>query len=123
MSDAPPSDHGSLRLEHDDLARRLEIRPSVDVARNGFVVLFVGLVSIGLSWALIWDRYDKLDPSDPGRAHPVLFITASVLAGLLGAVLALRGALMLRRSRRMARDEAALFARLRKLRRLLELDT
>ncbi len=122
MADARPSDHASLRVEHDDLARRLESRPSVDLARNGLVLLFVGLVSAGLAWALLWDRYDKLDPTDPGLAHPILFLTGSAVAALLGLVLVIRGVVVLRRSRRLARDEAALFARLRELRRLLELD-
>ncbi len=122
MADASPGDRSSLRAEHDDLAARLEARPSVDVARNGFVALFAGLVAAGIAWALLWDRYDKLDPSDLGLAHPVLFTTASAVAGALGAALLLGGALTLRRSRRMARAEAALFARLLELRRLLEID-
>lgn len=124
MADARPSDPTLLRLEHDDLARRLAVRPSVDVARNAFVLIFVGgPIAGGISWALLWDRYDKLDPSDLGLAHPVLFLTCAVLAGVLGAILIVRGVLALRRSRRMARAEAALFARLRELRRLLGIDT
>jgi hypothetical protein len=122
MADALTTNQASLRVEHDDLARRLEIRPSVDVARNGFMLAFAGLVAAGLAWALLWDRYDK-DPSDLGQAHPILFIAASLVAGLVGAALVIRGAIALRRSRRMARDEAALFVRLRELRRLLEIDT
>ncbi len=122
MADAPSADRASLRVEHDDLARRLEARASVDVARRGFVALFAGLVAAGIAWAMLWDRYDKLDPSDPGLAHPVLFMTGSVVAGVLGAALLLRGALTLRRSRRMARAEAVLFIRLLELRRLLEID-
>ena len=122
MADASSGDQSSLRVEHDDLARRLEARPSVDVARNAFVALFAGLVATGISWALLWDRYDKLDPSDPGLAHPVLFLAGSAVAGVLGVALLLRGALTLRRSRRMAHEEAALFDRLLELRRLLEID-
>jgi len=122
MADAPPSDHASLRRELDDLARRLEVRPSVDVARNGFVLLFVGLLSVGISWALFWDRWDRLDPTDPGVRHPTVFMTASGLVLVLGAILLVRSAVVLRRSRRMAREEAALFTRLRELRRLLEID-
>ncbi len=122
MADAPPSEQASLRLEHDDLARRLEVRPSVDVARNGFVLVFIGLIAALMSWALLWDRYDKLDPTDPGLAHPVLFLTGSGLAAALGVILIARGVIALRRSRRMAGQEAALFARLRELRRLREID-
>jgi hypothetical protein len=122
MVEALPRDQASLRVEHDDLARRLEIRPSVDLARGGFVRLFAGLVALGLAWALLWDRYDKLDPSDVGLSHPVLFMTGCSLAGLLGAVLVVLAAVALRRSRRLARDEAALFTRLLELRRLLEID-
>lgn len=120
MADA----HGqaSLRVEHDALARRLETRPSVDVARNGFVLVFLGLVAAGICWALLRDRYDPVSSSDLGRAHPVVVVTGSAIAALVGAALIARGAVALRRSRRMAREEAVLFARLRELRRLLEID-
>ncbi len=122
MADAPPSDQASLRLEHDELARRLEVRPSVDVARSGFVWLAAGLMSVALSWALFWDRWDKLDPTDLGVRFPVAYMAASAIALVLGLVLLIRATVVLRRSRRMAREEAALFARLRELRRLLEID-
>ena len=39
----------SLRAEHDDLSRRLEIRPSIDELRKGLVRLFVGLIATGLT--------------------------------------------------------------------------
>ncbi len=119
---APGSSPSSLRSEHDDLARRLEARPSVDVARNGLVVLAGGLLALGVAWALLWDRYDKRDPSDLGLAHPVLFLTSAAIGAAVGAVLVVRGALALRRSRRLAREEAVLFRRLLELRRLLEID-
>lgn len=121
MAETPPSSLASLRVEHDDLARRLESRPSVDLARNGFVQVFAGLVAAGVAWALLWDRH-KLDPSDPGLSHPDLFLAGAVVAAVLGVGLMVRGAIVLRRSRRMAREESALFARLLELRRLLEID-
>jgi len=51
-----------------------------------------------------------------------MFLAGSAAAALLGVVLGARGVLVLRRSRHLARGEAALFARLLELRRLLELD-
>jgi hypothetical protein len=123
MAEAPRSSQATLRAEHDDLARRLESRPSVDVARNGFVSLFGGILALGVGWALGWDRYDKLDPSDLGLAHPVgLFLTGAVVAAAVGVALVVRGVLVLRRSRRVASEEAALFRRLLELRRLMEID-
>ncbi len=119
---ADPIPQGSLRSEHDDLARRLEVRASVDLARHGFVVLFGGLLFLGVSWALVWDRYDKLDASDPGLAHPTLFLGGALFAAVAGLVLVARSVLVLRRSRRLAREEAALFQRLLELRRRLEID-
>ncbi len=122
MADASPGDEASLRLEHDSLARRLEVRPSVDTARNGFVWGFAGLMSVALSWALLWDRWDKVDPTDLGVRYPVAYLTVSAVALALGVALLVRAGAVLRRSRRMARDEAALFARLCELRRLLGID-
>ncbi len=122
MPDLPPATQGSLRSEHDDLARLLEARASVDVARNGIVVLVGGILAVGVAWALLWDRYDKLDPTDPGLTHPVLFLAGAALGAVVGLVLIVRGALVIRRSRRLAREEAVLFRRLLELRRLLEID-
>jgi hypothetical protein len=122
MADGAPTAQDSLRSEHDGLARLLEARASVDVARNGFVVLFGGILFVGVGWALVWDRYDRLDLSDPGLSHPIAFLTGAAVAALAGLVLIARGALVLRRSRRMAREEAVLFRRLLELRRLLGID-
>ncbi len=122
MPDPSPTPQRSLRSEHDDLARLLATRASVDVARNGIVVLVGGILAVGVAWALLWDRYDKLDPTDPGLAHPVLFLAGAALGAVVGLVLIVRGALVIRRSRRLAREEAVLFRRLLELRRLLEID-
>jgi hypothetical protein len=122
MAEAPPSTQPSLRAEHDDLARRLESRPSVDLARGGFARGFAGILSLGLGGALLWDRYDKLDLSDPGPSHPAPYLSGAGVAAALGVFLVARGVVVLLRSRRMAREEAALFARLLELRRLLEID-
>jgi hypothetical protein len=122
MGERAPTTQGSLRSEHDALARMLEARASVEVARNAFVVLFSGILFVGVGWALVWDRYDKLDPTDPGLAHPIAYLTGAAVAAIAGLVLFARGILVLRRSRRMAREEAVLFHRLLELRRILGID-
>lgn len=111
----------TLRLEHDELARRLESRPSVEVARQALVLGFAGLMSLGIGWALFTYRYGKV-PSELAERHPTAFVAAVVLACTVSALLVARGLVVFRRSRRMAREEAALFARLRELRRALGLD-
>lgn len=110
-----------LRREQAELARRLEVRASVDQARNGLVLGFAALLAAGVSWALLWDRYAK-EPSELARKHPELFMAGSVAMGAAAAILFLAAVVVLRRSRRLARDEAALFSRLRELRRTLEID-
>lgn len=123
MAHAPTDPRtAALRAEHDDLARRLEARASVDLARRGLVLLAVAFVSTGICWAFLWDRYAKV-PSDLVQAHPGWFTTGYVVTGLLAAILWVAGAVALARRSRLARDEAALFSRLQELRRRLELDT
>jgi hypothetical protein len=112
----------ALRAEHDDLARRLEARASVDEARRGLTLVFLALVSTGVSWAFLWDRFAKA-PSRAVVEHPGWFTIGYWAAGVVAAVLWLAGAVALVRRRRLARDEAALFSRLQELRRKLELDT
>jgi len=121
MGDLPTGSEAALHREHDALARRLEVRPSVDEARHGIVLAFVGTLALFMSFALIFDRRAKA-PSHLARAHPELFTVASLTLGALATVLLVRGASALRRSRRMAREEAALFERLRELRRGLGVD-
>jgi hypothetical protein len=119
----PPTDPrtAALRAEHDDLARRLEARASVDLARRGLIMLFLAFVATGTSWAFLWDRFAKV-PSPWVVAHPGLFTAGYWAAGVLAFLLWGAGFLALSRRNRLARDEAALFARLQELRRRLELD-
>jgi hypothetical protein len=112
----------ALRAEHDDLARRLEARASVDLARRGLVLVFLAFVATGLCWAFLWDRFAKA-PSELVIAHPSLFTVGYWVAGVLAAILWLSGFVTLSRRNRLARDEAALFSRLQELRRRLELDS
>ncbi len=121
MTSVNSQTQASLRAEHDGLARRLEVRPSVDRLRSGLLVSFVGLVSFGISWALVSEVWAK-EPSALALAHHDLLIAAICATAALAAVLFVRGALVLRSSRRMAREEATLFARLCELRRALEID-
>jgi hypothetical protein len=122
MAHAPTDPRtAALRAEHDDLARRLEARASVDQARRGLVLLAVAFVATGVSWAFLWDRYAKV-PSEAVQAHPGWFTAGYLATGLLAVVLWVAGAVALARRGRLARDEAALFSRLQELRRKLELD-
>ena len=77
----------SLRVEHDDLARRLEIRPSIDELRRGLIRLFVGLIATGLTVKLGWDRWGVLKPGMVRKLHhgPPLFlwIATTVAWGVL----------------------------------------
>jgi hypothetical protein len=122
MAHAPTDPRtAALRAEHDDLARRLESRASVDLARRGLLLLFLAFVATGIGWAFLWDRYAKV-PSEQVQAHPGWFTTGYVVTGLLAVILWVAGGVTLSRRRRLARDEAALFSRLQELRRKLELD-
>lgn len=117
----PSSPPAALRAEHDALARRLAVRGSVDLARRGLYQAFFGLVSAGLSVKLGWDRYGVLPEGVLRKTHPgpplFLWIATGVTVVLL--LLAIRSLL---RSRRLAREEDALFARYRALRAALGLD-
>jgi hypothetical protein len=110
----------ALRTEHDGLARRLEIRASIDELRQGLIRLFVGLVATGATVKLGFDRFGAPKPGlvRQLRGPPVfLWIAAAVAIVLL--VLATRS---LVRARRLARDEDRLFARYREVRAQLGLD-
>jgi len=115
MPDAPTGSQQALRREGDTPARRLEFRPSVDEAKHGTVLCWVGLLAAGMSWALVFDQTAKAS-SHPARAHPDLWAVAPLGLGATAVFLLLRSAAAMRRSRRMAREEATLFARLRELR-------
>jgi hypothetical protein len=116
-----PADAAALRAEHDALGARLAVRRSVDWTRKALYLLFFGLISVGLTIKLAWDRWGVLKPGvvrkvQPGR--PLFFMMALAVALLLLA-LAIRGFL---RARALAREEDALFARFRALRARLGLD-
>ncbi len=124
MTAATPSGgaaSATLRAEHDELARRLEIRASIDHLRRGLVLLFVGLISMGVTVKLGFDRYGVLKPGVVRRAltgRPLfLWIATAATIALLVAAL---GALL--RARRLGREEDRLFVRFRELRGLLGLD-
>jgi hypothetical protein len=102
-----PAGRDAQRAEHDALARRLEIRASVDELRRGLMRLFLGLISVGLTVKLAWDRWGVLKPG-------VVTAVAVVLLALAIRALA--------RSRRLAREEDRLFARFREVRAELGLE-
>ncbi len=111
----------SLRAEHDDLARRLEIRPSIDELRRGLIRLFVGLIATGLTVKLGWDRWGVLKPGMVRKLHhgPPLFLWIATTVAVVLLVLSLRAFV---RARRLGREEDRLFARCRQLRAELGID-
>jgi hypothetical protein len=117
----PPSPAGAdPRAEHDALARRLEVRASIDALKRGFTTLFLGLISVGLTVKLAWDRWGELKPGVVRivRGPPVFLWIATAAAVVLLAV-AVRA---LSRARRLAQEEDRLYARFRELRAVLRLD-
>ena len=117
----PEGDPAALRAEHDDLARRLEVRRSIDVARRGAYQLFAGLIALGAAIALAWDRWGTLKPGMVRKAvtGPPFFLYLATAAAVILLLLAIRS---LRLVRRLMREEDALFARLRALRGMLGLE-
>lgn len=106
-----------LRAEHDELARRLARRSSIDEARKAVYAGFTGLIASGLTLKLAFDRWIAgRVPTSPGL--PLFFLVALATALVLLA-LAVRWA---GRSRRHMRLEDALYARFRLLRSLLGFD-
>jgi hypothetical protein len=115
------ADPATLRAEHDALARRLEIRRSVDHVRRGAYLGFAALLGVGLSGKLAWDRWGTPPPGVARKLAaglPVFFLLAAA-ATILLALLAVREG---RRARRLMREEDALFARFRAVRTALRLD-
>ncbi len=111
----------ALRAEHDALAARLAARRSVDVARKALLQIFVGLVSVGLTVKLAWDRWGVLKPGVPRVHHagPPLFLWIAMAFTIVLLVLAIRS---FSKARRLMRKEEALFTRYRQLRETLGLD-
>lgn len=105
----------ALRAEHDALAARLEVRRSVDETRKALYLVFFGLLSVGLTVKLAWDRWGTLKPGVVRKLHtgPPLFLAVAGAVAIVLLVLAIRAFL---RARRLGREEDALFARFRALR-------
>ncbi|BDG06596.1 hypothetical protein [Anaeromyxobacter oryzae] len=124
MSTAPQptaADPVALRAEHDVLAKQLETRRSIDVARRGLYLVFAGLIGTGTSIALAWDRWGRLKPGVVRKVtgqRPLFLYLAMVVTVVLLA-LAVRA---LARARRLMREEDALFSRYRAIREVLRLD-
>ncbi len=116
-----PADAAALRAEHDALAQRLATRRSIDWARKALYLLFGGLISVGLTIKLAWDRWGTLKPGVIRKVHagPPLFFLAATVLTLVLLSLAIRAFV---RARALMRDEDALFARFRALRDRLGLD-
>ncbi len=115
----PAVDEASpLRAEHDELARRLAARRSIDHVRRGAWAAFLLVVTVGLTAKLGWDRWGSNHPK-AFKGPPALFFLA-LLAALVCLVLS---AVAFHRARRLMREEDRDFERLRHLRRRLGLDT
>jgi hypothetical protein len=116
-----PATAAALRAEHDELARRLEIRTSIDALRRGLYTIFFGLIGAGTSVKLGWDRWGTLKPGVVRRivgTRPLFLWIATAVT----IVLLLAGVAALLKARRLAKVEDRLFARLRQLRAELGLD-
>ncbi len=119
---APTTDAAgaALRTEHDDLARRLEIRSSIDELRRGLLRLFLGLIATGLTVKLGWDRWGVLKAGVVRKLRgPPVFLWIATAVAMILLLLAIRA---LVRARRLARDEDRLFARYRWVRAELGID-
>lgn len=124
MTAATPSASSTaatLRAEHDALAQRLEVRASIDVLRKGLYELFFGLIGVGTSIKLAWDRWGPVKPGVVRKvvgARPLfLYVAGTITVILLGVAIA-----ALLKARRLGREEDRLFARFRELRAELGLE-
>jgi hypothetical protein len=117
----PGTDTGALRAEHDALAKKLEVRRSIDESRKALYLVFFGLISVGLTVKLAWDRWGALKPGVVRRLHagPPLFLWLATAVAVVLLSLAIRSFL---RVRRLQREEDALFAHYRALREALRLE-
>jgi hypothetical protein len=107
----------ALRQEHDRLAARLAARGSIDHVRHGAYGVFFAFILSGLAVKLAYDRWFSTRATR-FRGPPIFFFTAAVAAVALIAYTAWS----FLRARRLMAAEDADFARLRELRRILELD-
>ncbi len=125
MSTAPPTaptsdDLVALRAEHDALAERLATRASVDRMKEGGVLTFFTVISLGMTCKLGWDRWGWLpvDRPRPEGIYPLWFLLGALLTLVLLGVAVKRYVM----AHRLRQEEAALFAHFRALRARLELD-
>ena len=110
-------DPAALRREHDELAKQLAARRSIDEMRKAAYAAFFGFIACGLSVKLAWDRWFS-ERLTRFKGPPVFFIVAAIVA----VVLVIAAAIAYRRARRHMRVEDEAFARLRQLRDALRLD-
>jgi hypothetical protein len=110
-----------LRAEHDELQARVAARISVDRARRGLRLLFLGFLGVLLTGKLAWDRWGVLPPGVRRETPPgaPLYLYVALTATVVVLVLAIRAFLG---ARRLAREEDAVFARLLAVRAALGLD-
>jgi hypothetical protein len=116
-----PAIVASLRAEHDALARDLEVRTSIDFLRRALYTAFVGLIGIGTSIKLAWDRWGPLKPGTVRKvvgARPLfLYVAVTITIVLLLVAIA-----WLLRARRLQQEEDRRFARFKQLRAELRLE-
>jgi hypothetical protein len=116
-----PANAEALLAEHDALARRLEVRGSIDHLRAGLLRVFVGLISAGVTVKLGWDRWGTLKPGVVRKAVTGKPLFLWIATGVTLVILTLAVSSLLR-ARRLAREEDRLFARFRELRAQLKID-
>jgi hypothetical protein len=116
-----PSTREGLRAEHDALAERLAVRTSIDWARKAFYQIFAGLIAVGLTVKLAWDRWGTLRPGVARKLHtgPPLFLWIAGAVAILLLLVAIRS---FARARRLMQEEDVQWARYRELRSELGLD-
>lgn len=114
------SDDAALRAEHDELAKKLGTRRSIDELRGAAYSGFAAALSLGLTAKVSWDRWgwSKLPKPPPRGRYPVL----PILAFLLFATLLALTIRYVRRARARGAEEALLITRFEELRRELRLD-
>src|SRR5512143_2883415 len=83
---SPAPADAALRAEHDALGEKLAARRSIDEARKALYLVFFGLISVGLTVKLAWDRWGILKPgiarkAQPGR--PLFFLVATAVTLVL----------------------------------------
>jgi hypothetical protein len=120
VSSPTPQELAALRAEHDALAEQLAVRPSVDRMKEGGVLTFFTVVTLGMSAKLAWDRWGwvPVHTPKPPPGPPMYFLVALAI----GLVLLGFAARAFRRAAVLRRGEDALFARLLALRAALGLD-